>query len=242
MINFKDNSSKDKYEIERLNELYKSVLTALDNNVLGVSFLLGKLYKINGGTLKSYLTRGLFAKPGSRKFYLNVFEKFCKKYDDPEKIKQIYYRTIYGVDKECFTLQDALKIVNHKFTSQNATLRIKKMFPSEVLISAKNPVRNKNFVCKDAIDKIDATINAKPLDVWKKVLKLRDELVGLFKDKAKFCYYLSDISNLTQNAIYVTLFYRIDRNLYNNKKLEVALKYLAILKEAEVNLKGATKK
>ena len=73
-------------------------------------------------------------------------------------------------------------------------------------------------------------------------MKLRDELVKLFKDKAKFCYYLSDISNLTQNAIYVTLFYRIDRNLYNNKKLEVALKYLAILKEAEANLEKATKK
>ena len=72
----------------------------------------------------------------------------------------------------------------------------------------------------------------KTKDIWNNVIVLRNELVKHFKSKADFCWYLADISDLTQNAIYTTLFYRIDNKKFSNRKVDVGLKYLELLKKA----------
>lgn len=116
-----------------------------------------------------------------------------------------------------------------------ATEKIKKEYPDKVLISAKNPSHNKKFICKDAIeDAVNLVLDykTKTKDIWNNVITLRNELVKHFKSKADFCWYLADISDLTQNAIYTTLFYRIDNKKFSNRKVDVGLKYLELLKKA----------
>ena len=45
------------------------------------------------------------------------------------------------------------------------------------------------------------------------------------------------MSDLAQNSIYVTLFYRINNKEFDYKKVEVGFKYLELLQKAKDNLK-----
>ena len=236
------NLSEKRQEIERFNEILKIMLTALDGNFSAVGKLIGKLYDINDNTLRIYLSRGSFMDSNRRKLYLKIFEDFYKKYDTPEEIKQAYYKVIYGADKDFVLLREELRKKNFKCAEENAIDRIKKAYPNEIFTSTKNAVSNRHFIHKNVIERIDKTLIAAAEDIWKEVLKLRNQLLKCFEDKAKLCWYLADMSDLTQNSIYTTLFYRVDRQLYNCKKINVAKKYLELLKNAEIDLKSATKK
>ena len=186
------------------------LLKSLDNNVSAISQLLSKLYDLKENTLRIYLSRRSFSRAGRRKFYLAILDDFCERYNSVEKVKQIYYKTVFGVKGECKPLREVLKERKNIRYPHFAIDKIKKKCPNKILISTKNPSHNKQFICKDAVD---------------------------------FCWYLADISDLTQNAIYTTLFYRIDNKKFSNRKIDVALKYLELLKkvkkekELETNLK-----
>lgn len=234
--------SEKRQEIERFKELLKIILKALDGNLSAVSKLIGKLYNINDNTLRIYLSRSSFMDSNRRKLYLKMFEDFYKKYNNTKEIKQAYYKVIYGADKDFVLLREELRKKNFKCAEENAIDRIKKAYPNEIFISTKNGVSNRHFIHKNAIDRIDKTLITVAEDVWKEVLKLRNELLKRFEDRAKFCWYLADMSDLTQNSIHTTLFYRVDRQLYNCKKINVANKYLKLLNKAKIDLKNTAKK
>lgn len=229
-------SSVKKQEIDQMYSLTDFLLKSLDNNVSAISQLLSKLYDLKENTLRIYLSRRSFLRAGRRKFYLAILDDFCERYNSVEKVKQIYYKTVFGVKGECKPLREVLKERKNIRYPHFAIDKIKKKCPNKILISTKNPSHNKQFICKDAVEDANLVLDYldhKTKDIWNHAIALRNELVMHFKSKADFCWYLADISDLTQNAIYTTLFYRIDNKKFSNRKIDVALKYLELLKKVK---------
>lgn len=232
----KNISSVEKQEIDQMYSLTDFLLKSLDNNVSAISQLLSKLYDLKENTLRIYFSRRSFLHAGRRQFYLAILDDFCERYNSVEKVKQIYYKTVFGVKGDCKPLREVLKERKDIRHFHLATEKIKKEYPDKVLISAKNPSHNKKFICKDVIeDAVNLVLDykTKTKDIWNNVIVLRNELVKHFKSKADFCWYLADISDLTQNAIYTTLFYRIDNKKFSNRKVDVGLRYLELLEKAK---------
>lgn len=226
----------EQQEIDQMHSLTDFLLKSLDNNIFAISRLLGKLYNLKENTLRIYFSKSNFLRADRREFYLAVLDDFCKRYDTVEKVKQIYYKTIFGVKDDCRPVVEVLKERKDIRYFRPMIKRIKKKYPEKIFTSTKNPSNNKKFICKDAIEDVNFILD-EIKHIWNDVVTLRDELVKHFKSKADFCWYLADMSDLAQNSIYVTLFYRINNKEFDYKKVEVGFKYLELLQKAKDSLK-----
>lgn len=226
----------EQQERDQIDSHIDFLLESLDNKVSVISKLLGKLYNQKENTLRVYLSRRSSLYGSRRKFYLAILDDFCEKYNSVEKVKQIYYKTIFGVEDDCRPVVEVLKERKDVRYFRPAIERIKKKYPEKILTSTKNPSNNKKFICKDAVEDANFVLD-EIKHIWNDVVTLRDELVKHFKSKADFCWYLADMSDLAQNSIYVTLFYRINKKNFDYKKVEVGFKYLELLQKAKDSLK-----
>lgn len=95
----------EKQEIDQMHSLTDFLLKSLDNNIFAISRLLGKLYNLKENTLRIYFSKSNFLRADRREFYLAILDDFCEKYNSVEKVKQIYYKTIFGVNYSATSCQ-----------------------------------------------------------------------------------------------------------------------------------------
>lgn len=240
LINLNDIRKEEK-------KLYDKILKTL-NSSIKASKLLSKLYNIKENTLLMHFN--VYVKTKAQSFvheeseYLKILRDFHKKYNSPSKIKNIYFETIYAED-DYVPLVEALNILKPNILQTQANIhKIKRIFADKIIKSNRKGV--KDLILKETIYEMNTESfggrSYEPEEeIWKKVIKLKNELLPYFKSGKQLAQYVAKNMKTTDKQAYASLFFHAKRRAEKCKRVSNASKYLAALRKIKYKIKNEQK-
>lgn len=222
--------------------LYDKILKTL-KSPLKTCKMLSKLYNIKEQTLLMHFN--VYVKTKAQKFvyeestYLKMLKDFHKKYNSPNKIKKIYFETIYA-DTDYVPLMEALNILQPNILPTQANIhKIKRVFADKIIKS--NRKGAKDLILKKIIFNMNASSfegrSYEPEEeIWKKAIKLRNELLPYFENKMQFSSYVAKSMKIKESMAYSSLFIYAEKRAQKCKRVSKAAKYLTALKRIKYKI------